>query len=418
MPTFRYQAVDSRGQTSTGTVQAQDAREVQRLLSQRGLMVQQVVRVPDSTAATAPAQPATMPEWESSEVSPHTMGFLMVQLQALLKAGYSAAEAFRLVSGRVNHKPLNQACAEIAEKAAQGVPISQAMLAYPRLFPAFVVGAIQAGETGGYLPDAIGQLVEYYENWRSFRMWGVPAKGCFLITVLSLPIVAPFGLGLIYALRQFTGSEVGNPAAGLGVVFQGWWQAFLQIGLPLLVGLIVAWGVWGLINRMEWFRARFQLRAPLVWGYADWVRAQSLQMFLYHLSRLSAVGLAPASVWELAVRTVPNAAIASSLAAVNLARGERAEPLDSALARSGMFPPEEVALVTTGIQSGQVVEMLQRLADYYHQRSQDSFRQTRMGLLRMAVLIGLLGTGIALILMYWGWYGHMIQFVEDWLGTP
>jgi len=62
--------------------------------------------------------------------------------------------------------------------------------------------------------------------------------------------------------------------------------------------------------------------------------------------------------------------------------------------------------------------MLQRLADYYHQRSQDSFRQTRMGLLRMAVLIGLLGTGIALILMYWGWYGHMTQFVEDWFGTP
>ncbi len=417
MPTFCYQAVDSRGQISTGTIQAQDAREAQRLLSQRGLMVQQVMRVPDQ-AATPSTPSASMLEWESSEVSPHTMAFLMVQLQALLKAGHSAAEAFRLVSGRVNHKRLDQACAEIAEKAAQGVPISQAMLAYPRLFPAFVVGAIQAGEAGGYLPDAIGHLVEYYENWRLFRMWGVPAKGCFLITVLTLPIVAPFGLGLIYALRQFTGSEMGNPAKGLGVMFQGWWQAFLQIGLPLLFGLVVAWGVWVLVNRMEWVRARFQLWAPLVWDYADWVRAQSLQMFLYHLSRLSAAGFSPASVWELAVRTVPNVAIASSLAAVNLARGEHAEPLDSALARSGMFPPEEVALVTTGVQSGQVVEMLQRLADYYHQRSQDSFRRTRTGLLRMAVLIGLLGTGMALILIYWGWYGHMIQFLEDWFGTP
>ena len=415
MPNFRYQAVDSRGQVHTGTMQALDARAVQNALRQHGLMVQQVVRIPDAPTPSTTQAPSATPDWESSAVPPAKMAHLLVQLRALVKAGYPLSESFRQVANRIAHKELVQACHEIAQKAAQGVPVSQAMQQYPRLFPAFVCHTLYAGELGGYLPGALERL-QYYEQWRSIQLWSIPAKGCLWITIVLLPVVAPFGFGLINALGRFTGTETYGEA--LRLIFQGWWTAFVRIGVPLLVGMLCAWGLWALAMRFEAIRGRFQLSTPLVWGFADWVRAQSLQMLLYHLTRLSAVGLPPATVWETASRTVPNPAIAGSLASVNLAHGERAEHLDSALARSGMFPPDEVALVTTGIQAGQAVEMLQRLADYYQERSQHALRMVPAGLIRLAVLLGLLGGGIALALIYLGWYGQLTRFVNEWLGTP
>lgn len=416
MPNFRYQAVDSRGQVHTGTMQANDARAVQNALRQRGLMIQQVVRIPDTPAPSPTPAPSATPDWESSAVPPAKMAHLLVQLHALVKAGYPLSESFRQVADRIAHKELAQVCREIAQKATQGIPVSQAMQHYPRLFPAFVYHALYAGELGGYLPEALERLVQYYERWRSIQLWSMPTKGCLWITVILLPVVAPFGFGLLNALSRIKGTE--TPVEALGVIFQSWWAEIVRIGVPLWVGMLGAWALWALGMRSEAIRGRFHLFVPLVWGFADWVRAQSLQIFLYHLTRLSAAGLPPATVWETAARTVPNPAIAGSLASVSLARGERAEHLDSALARSGMFPPDEVALVTTGIQAGQVVEMLQRLADYYQERSQNAFRMVPSGLIRLAILIGLLGVGIALVLIYWGWYGQLTRLVNEWLGTP
>lgn len=416
MPTFRYQAVDSHGRVNTGTLQAYDAREVQQLLSQRGLRVQHIVRVPDTSSASSTKAPVQTPDWEVSTLPPTVMTRLLTQVYALVKAGFPLSEAFRQVSGRVRHRKLASACVEIAQKATQGVPVSQAMSEYPRLFPAFVIGNIRAGELGGYLPDALERLVKYYERWRSYRLWSAPAQGCFWMTLLLLPIVTSFGVGLVNSIKQFTGSE--SQSEALALIVQGWWQAFLKVGLPIGGVLMGLWGLWVWAKRVAPVRARLQLMTPIVWGFADWVRAQSLQIFLFHLARLANVGLPPATVWETASRTVPNFAIACALASIHLDSGERAEHLDSALARSGMFPPEEVAMVATGVQSGQVVEMLQRLATYYQQRSQEASRRVPTGLIRLALLITIVGTGVALILFAWGWYGNIGKAIDEWFGTP
>lgn len=416
MPTFRYQAVDSRGRVNTGTLQAYDAREAQQLLSQRGLMVQQVVRVPDPPPASPAGLLTQPPDWDASTLPPALMTHLLAQLHALVKAGYPLSEAFRQVAERVRHRKLASACADIAQKATQGIPASQAMHGYPKLFPLFVIGNIQAGELGGYLPEALERLVEYYERWRSYRLWSVPAQGCFWTTLFLLPIVASFGLGMANSVRRFTGSEGQGDA--LTLILQSWSQALFRIALPLLAVLLGLWGLWALATRAASIRSHLQLRMPIVWGFADWVRAQSLQMFLFHLARLANVGLPPATVWETASRTVPNFAIARALASVNRISREHAEHLDTALARSGMFPPEEVAMVATGVQSGQVVEMLQRLATYYQERSQEASRRVPAGLIRLAILITIAGTGVALILFAWGWYGNIGKVIDEWFGTP
>jgi hypothetical protein len=98
-----------------------------------------------------------------------------------------------------------------------------------------------------------------------------------------------------------------------------------------------------LLTGLERVGARLRLNALGFFTYADWIRAQSLEQYLFHLGRLVQAGVAPATAHALAAAAVPNRALADALLSVELGRAEGAAHIDHALERSGLFPIEERA---------------------------------------------------------------------------
>ncbi|BCW96226.1 MAG: hypothetical protein KatS3mg018_1708 [Fimbriimonadales bacterium] len=419
MPTYRYQAVDSGGRSVSGEIHAADVRQAQQLLQQQGLTATHLNAVAQASHASVAPPPMThtpppaVGSWERSRVAPHAMALWLIQLRSMLKAGMSPAQVFQTLSQRTTHGGLRRASERIAHDAAQGVALADALAKFPDLFPQFLVGAFRAAAYGGYLPEMLDRLIAYYEQWRTVRRWSLLTHGCLWHAALLLPLVGVFGLGLAWSLRAFTG---GDTTDALRVIAGGVGQAYLRYGLPATLLLTALMLLGYLLSGLDRLSARLRLSGLGLFNYSHWIRAQSLEQYLFHLARLTQAGVAPATAHRLAAGTVPNRALAETLLAVDLGRAESAAHLDHALERSGLFPIEEVMLARTGVQTGELPQVLQTLTAWYNQYAVESQRQLPRAFFRLMVLISLIATGIALISLAAGYYRNLIPAVEQWMG--
>jgi type II secretory pathway component PulF len=419
---YRYQAIDRSGRFQTGTVQAANPQEAQRLLQAQGYLVQQLVEVRDHVGAhgSAPLHGASShsaPLWESATVNDRVLSLFFAQLASFWQAGYTPADAFHHLSQRVLDRRLQAACRELASMAQRGTRISEGMARFPTLFPGFTVGAIRAAEMGGYLPAAASQLASYFEErWRR-RLWFWLPRLLLINGILVVPLLAPVSAAFMQGLLGYSQSPSVNPTQA---VLEAWGLLVLRYGVPFWLLMLLLWGVWWVLTRaarLERWRSAAALVVPYLWGYSDWIRARALQMFVEHLGRLMNAAVMPGTAWELAAYAVPNRAIAERLLRVKLGYSDHPEPLDSTIARTGLFAPEEVSLLSTGVQTGDVVGMLGRLAQWYEARCEHAARLYRFSLIRFALLIVILTVGANCIGLY-APYSKMAQFVEEWIGTP
>ncbi|MFN4032248.1 MAG: type II secretion system F family protein [Fimbriimonadales bacterium] len=415
MPTYRYRAVDSGGRVVSGELEALDVRQAQQQLATQGLRALQLTpeRASSPQAPTTAAAPPTRRFWEHSRVPPHQMGFWLTQLRAMLKAGMSPANAFETLSQRVRRHDLQRASADIAHDAARGVALSDAMTKYPELFPNFLIGAFRAAEHGGYLPEMLERLTHYYEQQRVVHRWTRLTQGCLWHAVLLLPLIAPFGVGVMEGFSEFQG---GGTATALQTIGAGVGKAFLRYGLPTMLLMIALMLLGYLITGSERLGARLRLHGLGFRAYADWVRAQSLEFYLFHLGKLTQAGIYPATAHALAACAVPNNALAKTLQNVPLGRAEDAAHLDAALERSGIFPLEEVMMARTGVQTGDLPHILEQLAQMYRQRTEERIQQLPRAFFRLISLISIIATGIAIIALAWGYYHHVFDAVDRFMG--
>ncbi len=423
---YRYQAIDRMGRPQMGTVQAENPLEAQRLLQAQGYLVQYLTEVREPIRAQTPSHAMPAPSavspvpvrWESADVGDRALGLLFAQLASFLKAGYTPADAFQHLSRRVMDERLQEACMELARVAQAGGRISEGMARFPKLFPAFTVGAIRAAEIGGYLPDSASHLASYFEErWRR-RLWFWMPRLLLINGIIIVPLLAPLPAAFLLGLKLYSESPHLSPVSA---ILQAWGLLVLRYGVPFWIVVLLLWLLWHLLTRsarLERWRSTLSLVIPYLWGYSDWIRARALQMFVEHLMRLMNAGIMPATAWELSAHAVPNRAIAEGLMQVKFGYGERPEPIDAVIARTGLFPPEEVALLSTGVQTGDVVGMLGRLAQMYEARCEHAARLYRFSITRFALLLVILTIGINCIGYTGGYYGNAFQFVDEWIGTP
>lgn len=415
MPTYRYQAVDFGGRVVSGELEASDVRAAQQQLAAQGLRALQLT--PERTASPQTPMPAAAPPtrrfWEHSCVPPHQMGFWLTQLHAMLKAGMSPANAFETLSQRVSRRDLQRASADIAHDAARGVAVSNAMMKYPELFPNFLIGAFRAAEHGGYLPELLERLTHYYEQQHVVRRWARLTQGCVWVAVLLVPLIAPFGVGIMWAFSTFQG---GDTASALQAIGASVGRAFLRYGLPAMLIMVALMLLGYLITGSERMGARLRLHGLGFFVYADWVRSQSLGLYLFHLGKLAQAGVHPATAHTLAAGAVPNFALAAALQSVQLGRAEGAAHLDAALERSGVFPIEEVMMARTGVQTGELPRILENLAQMYRQRTAENVQHLPRSFFRLISLISIVATGIAIIALAWGYYSNVFEAVDRFMG--
>jgi type IV pilus assembly protein PilC len=181
----------------------------------------------------------------------------------------------------------------------------------------------------------------------------------------------------------------------------------IGVFLPFLVALGVLYVIVRFLFQSPGFRAFYdqvKLSLPVVGAL---VRKLTVGKLTRALAALHAAGLSLPTSLRQAGAVCGNAQFAQSLERV-APMLERGEPLSTAMASTGLFSPMVLGMVQTGEHSGEMENMLNKVADYQESEAQHATNQliTVMGVLVFLMIAVYIAS---IVLSFWGGYGAAIQ---------
>jgi type IV pilus assembly protein PilC len=413
---YRYEAVDRAGKTVMGTMDAPSESAVSARLSQMGYRARRVM--PAASAApprggSAPtAKTAAVPS--GSRLAPakaKEYALFFRQLAALARSGISLFDALDGLHQRTLQPALKQTAKEMADAARTGGQISDVMARHPALYPAHVVSSVRAGETGGFVDIVVDELALEYEQQIAFYKGAWLPKTLVVQGILAIAIAQPFFTAL-FGVNKKGGGDI-----TVGEQMREFLLVLLTRNLPIALGLLLllrlGW-LWLMKPEQAERRDRLALKVPV---FGDLARQRSLAAFIRMLRRLFAAGVGPVSAWHGAMSVAPNSVIRARLEEA-YARMQKNEPLHQAFISTGLFANETEQLLATGVISGQMTEMLDRVADYYQNNVDRAFQSSRYWMFRLGFILTIVLTGILMIVLVKTYFGGIFAFVDNQFGEP
>ncbi|MCC6731116.1 MAG: type II secretion system F family protein [Chthonomonadales bacterium] len=406
MAFWRYEATDARGKVVLGTMDAASEPEVRARLGQMGYQPVAISPSPSRGATTKPANGAVISAPPRSVAasaaagrggaSAHELAVFFRQFASMARAGISVFQALDNLAPRIGSAPLRAAAADVAASARAGGRASDVMERYPRLFAPHVVAGVRAGETGGFLEIVLDEIALGYEQEEAFY------KGLWLPRTLILQELLALAIAQPLFPTLFPNARFGE-------------YLLLAFGrnVPILLALLLV-GRWALarlkLPRYRAWRDAWVLRLP---AFGDLVRQNALAAFVRMLRRLYNAGLGPAGAWEGAMSVAPNRVIRERLrASHDMVRS--GVPLHEAFTATGLFASEAEQLLATGVVTGQVVEMLDRVAEYYQGNVDRAFGNARFWMYRIGISLFLAIGGVVIILMARTYFSAVFHFTDGW----
>lgn len=398
MPRFQVRAVAASGEITERTVEAPDRDSVVEDV-RRGdalpVSVELVGGTTDAGGAARESMPATGRRWSRGPARNDVTLFIRA-LETLVGAGLNADRALAVAAESSDRRDLAEAAEALRARLRSGVPLSEAMEAYPRLFDGFDRAMVRAGESGSALAPALGRLADARER-RERLVSAVTSALIYPAVLLSAAAVSVIVL-LTVVVPQFE-ALFRESAAELPLLTQ------VVIGVA---GLLRDWGwIAALLIAGGWFYARQRLRTPEGRAERDrrllamplagpLLRALAAERLCRSLAALLGSGVALPEALRLSAATAGNAAVAERAAAAATAvRG--GDRLADALSRRGVLPPLVLGLLRVGEESGSLAAMLRQAADGLAADAETRLR--RLVALIEPVLIVVIGVVVAVIVL-------------------
>ena len=351
---FVWQAIDAQGTLQQGEQLAPHRQAVIEGLIEDGLQ---------------PLRVASRGRLGKRYWKPTERTALFQQLAALLQAGLPLMEGLALLAE--GHPRAGWRCLlrELARQIADGVPLSQALAAYPGLFPALAVQMMELGELTGNLDHCCRQYALLETRAGKLRqMVGkalryplivslIALLVCVLMLTLVLPAFAEIYLSFDAPLPWFTQWLM---------ALSSWLVRHGALLLAVLIGAAVGYGVW--LRPQPGWRLREQrlmLRLPLARGL---IQGGALAQIFFTLALTQQAGLDLLTGLQAAARAVPNLCYQQALLAVR-EQVLQGVPLHRAISAQPLFTPLCRQLIRVGEESGSLDSLLERLAHWYEQHT-------------------------------------------------
>jgi len=385
MPVFIYTARDTDGALVTGNTAGATEAIVRRELRENGLYV---------VALAEHREREGLSDWWA-RVRGVKLGDLVVfsqQLSTMVGAGLPILECLHELMTETENPALRRALARVAQDVQAGSTFSQALARHPRIFSELFVSLVQAGEIGGVLEMTLARIAENLDKEQELRE---KVKSAFVYPAMVLIVAAgvvTFMLLFVIPVFQKVYAQFNHqlPAPTLALmalsrfIVQYWWLALLG-----LVGLVLAFRAAIRTERGAAIWDRTKLRLPMV---GRLVRKIVVTRFVRTLGALVSAGVPILAALETAARVANNVEFTNAIRQISseVAQGG---PLSSALRASRRFPSLVPRLVQVGEESGNLDEMLLKIAYFFDRDIEHSVRRltTLMEPVMTLVLGGIVG---------------------------
>jgi len=386
MPRYTYVALDARGQESTGLVEARSSNEAIGQLRQAGYFPTSVYEEgkggPDRKVSRAGAKAARVARprtkisivlFQRKKVKPKIMMIFTRQLATLIDSGLPLLRGLNVLAKQERDTVLRNTINKLADGVQGGSTFSESLAQHPLIFNHLYVNMVKAGEVGGVLELVLGRLAEFQEKAQKIKNKVVAAMVYPIIVMTMAIAIMAFLLVFIVPKFEVIFHEMlgDKPLPAITLFVIGVSNFVKNHGLVLLGLLIAAVAAYKLIARTRAGRSiidRFKLRVPL---FGDLIRKTAISRFSRTLGTLVTSGVPILQALNITRETAGNMVIAGAISQVHDSVKE-GESIVQPLEASGAFPPMAISMIDVGEETGQLPEMLLKIADVYDDETDNS----------------------------------------------
>jgi len=356
MPAYRYEALTAAGKSSTGLLEAENAKAARAQLRAQALVPLAVTPVAGANADGS-AQRFRRRVFDATALSVWTR-----QLAGLVGAGLPLERALTALADESEQPRQRELVSHLKSEVNGGSPFARALAAAPRDFDEVYRAVVAAGEQSGALGAVLEKLADDLEERQALK---AKLLGAMLypaiVSLIAIVIVIFLVTYVVPQVAQvFTNSKRALP--GLTVAMLGISAFVRSYGWAMLGVIVLAGGSFVMLRRGDAFRTRSDaalLRAPLIGRLA---RGFNASRFAGTLAMLAGAGVPILKALQAAAETLANRAMRAD-AMDALVQVREGAPLASALAAKKRFPGLLAMFARLGEQTGELPLMLGRAAN-------------------------------------------------------
>jgi general secretion pathway protein F len=376
MPIFEYKAFAAGGAQTTGVVDADTPRQARTKLRRDNLLVSELRELRSGRRGAKIVGKSSWLERmrrsraKVSRGGPSGRDLEIVssvtrQMGTLLGSGIPLAEALKAIVEQAEQRKTEMIFREIRERINQGASLADALSEHPSLFSELYVNMVRAGEATGNVDVVLSRLADYLQAQRALRRKVVSALtypmlmigiGLIVVSILMTVVVPK-----ITQMLEDQGGTLPGPTRVLIAVsdiFKDWWWA----GALVIAAIsFVIERIYTRSDKGRLFIDRNMLRLPVM---GDLLRKQAVSRFTRTFSTLLQSGVPVVASLEITQKVVGNRVISDATAHVRMRILEGTD-IATPLKATGAFPPLVGYMTQVGEQSGELEQMLDRIAIAY-----------------------------------------------------
>lgn len=332
-------------------------------------------------------------------VSQKDLALFSKQFSVMLDSGLPLIQCLGILAAQAENPVFKGVLEKVREDVEAGNTLSEAMKKHPKAFDDLYVSMVSAGEAGGVLDIILRRLTLFVEKNMKLRKSLIAAS--VYPAVVSIVAVGIIFVMLIWVVPVFVSLFEGlnAPLPLLTRLIIGASNLAVQFSLPFVALVIIA-----VIGVRSYYRTEegkltidsMILKLPIM-GMT--LKKLAIARFSLTLSTLLNGGIPLLEGLAITAQTAGNASIRNALIQVRSEVSEGKNLVDP-LRKAEIFPSMVTQIVGVGEETGELDQMLEKLAEYYEQEADDAIAQL-MTLIEPVMIVFLGGVvGGIVISMY------------------
>jgi len=392
MGIYKYEGVDTNGKKVIGQIDATSEKDVRKALRAQTIRVKKIV-------------PPTILEFDlgawmvekgfAKSISNKELCTFTKQLSIMISAGVPILQALEILYRSEKNPTLKLSIKKIASDVGEGKTIAEAM-ASQKGFDKLYCNLVRAGEAGGILDTILKKLAVHMDKQEKTKAQ-IKSAMMYPSVVVSVGVVVIWAM-MVFVVPQFTGmlKESGQEVPWI-TQFVIDTSNFMGTYTPIMVpGAII-----GVVMFLSYIKTptgkimwdNFSMRIPIFGGI---IIKGNLSSFSNTLATLLGAGVSLIDALDICIETVDSSVIAQDLKEVKKKVTE-GKTLTEPLSKIPYFPELVTQMIRVGEQTGQIDEMLARVAEVFEEEVDNLV--TGMTKMIEPIIIVVLGGIIATILV-------------------
>lgn len=388
MAVFNYKVIDKDGKNKKGTIEAPNRDGAEKKLKSDGYSIMSL------TEQNNPFSGGLI----KKKVKSRDLGVFCKQFSAVIKAGVTIISALELMGDQIENPTLKRAVMDAKTYVEKGGTLADALRVNSDVFPPIMINMVAAGELSGNLEVCLDRLVEHFEkdNALSSKIKGAMVYPIVVFIVMIIVVIVV----MIAVIPNFTSmfEDMGTKlplatrmmVAASNFIIHKWY-----ILIIVVAAIVFGCKAFKKSSVGEQFFSNIAIKAPV---FGNLTIKSACSRFARTMSTLMASGISMIDAVEQVAKMMDNKIIRDGLmdAKTQVAKGI---PLSKPLKDMEVLPPMLSAMTKIGEETGDIEEMLSKVADYYDEEVEAATNKLTAAMepLIMVVLACIVGMIVAAV---------------------